>query len=307
MNDFESSVYEEFRTENWEKSTYDERMASLQKLEVISATNNSSKAQLVTAEYMEGSIYGYFDGDGIVVNRYVVEQGKFVVHDEDGKVVSEETVSAANIQMMNTIYHEDFHSFQQQAVDGEISQDKLDAMGITPEILHEWEAGFQIETKNLDNLQVQEPDNELRDQADYSLYRISSLEKYAHDAGDNRTQEAFAYLNEKYGTDPNYPEYAADIANSSYEKQLEDAKRLFNDADIEQKLQAAINEKYDEQMNSVNVDLSEPENAHNEQPDTPSDVQSAQTSTEDNSEQGTDHDRDDDYTGGNDADGMDLD
>lgn len=226
-------IYSKFSDENWRNMTPDQRLEALNELETISAGQNHSAVRQVVAEDMNGNTYGYFDGEKIVVNNHLLQDdAKFyaLVTDEDGnKEMMTYAVKDANIQMMDTLFHEDYHSFQQQAVRGEISKETLQAMGISEETVRNWAA-------NENRLGYVDPE------IDGNLYRIQGLEKTAFDAGETNTKQAFAFLNEKYGEDANYQNYLQNIAAGSYEKNLQMAQMRYGDMDIENTLQNKMNE-----------------------------------------------------------------
>ncbi|MCD7956969.1 MAG: hypothetical protein LUG93_14725 [Lachnospiraceae bacterium] len=251
MNDYEKSVYEKFSSENWTNATYDERMAALQELAVISSTHNNNSPSLVRAEYIEGTEFGYYDGNSITVNRYVLESGMFFYHDEKTGELKSETMDDAHIQMVDTIFHEDFHSFQDACIRGEIPQETLDEMGITQEQIQDWAAnnaaGNYIEY-----------DDDI-----YDLYRIQSLEKAAFEAGEKNTKEVFAYLNEKYGEDPAFQEYLKAINENGYDVALNSAKDRYKDPNIERTIQDEMNARYAEIINKANIQNTNNANAVN--------------------------------------------
>ncbi|MCC8045549.1 MAG: hypothetical protein LIP12_08645 [Clostridiales bacterium] len=250
MNDYEKSVYEKFASENWTNATYEERMAALQELAVISSTHNSNSPSLVRAEYINGAEFGYYDGKGITVNRHVLESGMFVYRDPDTGETSTRALNDAHIQMMDTIFHEDYHSFQDACIRGKISQETLDKMGITQDQIKGWAANYNS-TNYID------PDK------DYDLYRIQILEKAAYEAGETNTKAAFAYLNEKYGDDPAFQAYLKDIEEYGFEKCLNSAKERFQDPNIERTQQDRMNSRYAALINRTNEQNTNATNAVN--------------------------------------------
>lgn len=235
MDEKTAAVYNKFRNENWNKMNASERLEALQQLEIISAEKNHSCPQKITAKELEGAVYGYFDGTEIVVNKYILENGMMIKNVQDEETGEMEQLSYriqdANIQMMDTIFHEDYHSFQEQAVNGEIPMETLEAMGVTKEILRDWQANNTV-------LNYVDPE------VDGCLYRIQELERTAFQAGESNTKEAFVYLNAKYGEEPNFGKYMQSIENSNYSKNLNMAQMRYGDVDIVDTLQKKMNERY---------------------------------------------------------------
>lgn len=233
MDERTEQIYSKFAAENWGKMTSEQRLEALNELEAVSAGQNNSAVRQVVAEDMNGKVYGYFDGEKIVVNNHLLQNDPMFyarVTDEDG---NQETltyrVEDANIQMMDTLFHEDYHAFQKQAVNGEIPPETLRKMGISEETVRNWAA-------NENRLGYVEPE------IDGNLYRIQGLEKAAFDAGETNTKEAFSYLNQKYGEDANYQKYLSAIEANSYKKNLQMAQMRYGDMDIENTLQNKMNE-----------------------------------------------------------------
>ena len=235
MDNKTADIYSRFRHENWEKMDMSQRLNALQELENISAAQNHSTPQKITAKELEGANYGYFDGKEIVVNKHILENSmmvKNVVNEETGETEQMcRMVADANIQMMDTIFHEDYHSFQEQAVSGAIPAETLKSMGITEQTLHNWQSNNSV-------LNYVDPE------VDGCLYRIQGLEQSAFAAGESRTQEAFRYLNETFGEDPNFGTYLTSINNGSYAKNLNAAQLKYGDPNIQNTLQGKMNERY---------------------------------------------------------------
>lgn len=230
-----AEVYEQFRNENWNEMTSSQRLRALQELEIISAAQNHSTPRKVVAKELEGAQYGYFDGKQIVVNKHILEDGimvKNVLDEETGETQQvTRIVQDANIQMMDTIFHEDYHSFQEQAINGEIPKETLEAMGITEQTLHNWQSNNTMM-------------NYVNPEIDGCLYRIQGLEESAFQKGESRTQQVFQYLNAKYGEDPNYQAYMKNITEEGYAKNLNMAQMRYGDIDIANTLQGKMNERY---------------------------------------------------------------
>ena len=235
MDERISSVYDKFSNAKWNSMTSSEKLQALQELAAISAEKNHANVQNVEALELEGATYGYFDGDKIVVNKHILEDNRMISYekDEEGNILETYTydVQDANLQMMDTIFHEDFHAFQYQAINGEIPQEVLQEMGITQETIHNWEANYS-------SLNYVDPE------IDGNLYRIQGLEKTAFEAGEKNTLEAFSYLNNKHGEDVQYQNYLTNISNDSYEKNLQFAQMRYNDMSITETLQNKMNERY---------------------------------------------------------------
>lgn len=235
MDERTAEIYSKFRNENWEKMDLSKRLEALQELENLSASLNHSAPRNVTAKELEGASYGYYDGNGIVVNKHILEKGIMVanVKDENTGKIEQMThpVPDANIQMMDTIFHEDYHSFQEQAVNGEIPMETLKAMGITEKTLHNWQSNNSV-------LNYVDPE------VDGVLYRIQGLEQSAFASGEKHTLEAFGFLNAKYGEDPNFREYITGISQNSYACNLSMAQKIYGDTNIQNTLQGKMNERY---------------------------------------------------------------
>lgn len=234
MTDDEMRVYEKFHSRNWNQLSYAQRMEAVQELENLSANRNGAVPCPVRSEYLEGGQYGYYNGSEIVVNRHVLEKGEFVktVTHKDGSTEQfRYACKDDNLQVMDTIFHEDYHSFQDQAVNGIVPQDQLDKMGVTPKLLHDWKANQSIA-------------NYISPDVDRDLYRIQLLEAFAYREGKNRTKEAFGYLNQKYGQDEKYQNYKEYLLRDSYINSYKECKQRYHNENIARDLQNKMNERY---------------------------------------------------------------
>ena len=238
----EEKVYEKFRADRWNAMTSAERMQTLRELESISASRNHAQPVPVVSEPMEGPCYGYYDGQRIVLNSNIIERQEMIAYkrDEHHQIIRDQNgaplmfrhpVKDSNLQMMDTLFHEDRHSFQDQAARGRISQETLDEMGISRETVDIWRANNS-------------PCNYVDVDVDAALYRIQPIEKDAFWAGEHNTKMACSSMAVKYGPDLNYAEYLKACERNGYERSLYEAKIRYGDTNIRSTMENKMRDRY---------------------------------------------------------------
>jgi hypothetical protein len=216
-----SEVNELYRSQNWDGMNRDERLDALQELENRSAAMCGNQPCEVFLEQMNGARYGYYHNGEIYVNESLVEHGEFVARYEDGTAASYAPADA-NVQLMDTIHHENYHAYQSDAINGIVEHDNAAEVEL-------WRANWD----NNNYISGGDP-----------LYRVQSLEKSAFEHGEAQTKAAFEEIEAKYGTDAAYREYLDSISENSYENALANAKELYADENIEVTLNEQMVQNY---------------------------------------------------------------
>ncbi|MDR0918188.1 MAG: hypothetical protein LBM93_02910 [Oscillospiraceae bacterium] len=216
-------VNELYRSETWSELSRNERLDALQELENRSSEELGIEPCEVRLEHMEGATYGGYNDGVIYLNENLVENGEFSVTFEDGTTQSfkQEDVNA---QLMDTIHHENYHSYQDNAIHGMIEHDN------TAEV-EQWRANWAQENY----IDGNDPEH---------CYRLQSLEKTAFEHGEANTTQAFDEIQTKYGEDAGYQSYLENINEYSYENELEQAKSITGDENIEQTVNQRIMDNY---------------------------------------------------------------
>ena len=226
-------VNELYRSETWEGLNRDERLDALQELENRSAENLGNKPCEVRLEPMNGAQYGGYQDGVITVNENLVENGEFTVRYADGTTDSY-APGDTNAQLMDTIHHENYHAYQDDAINGRLEH------GNQAEV-EQWRANW---------------DNENYTRGNDPLYRVQSLEKTAFEHGETQTKDAFDEIEANYGTDAGYQEYLESISENSYEKSLAEAKELYGDENIESSVNNQMMQNYQTNYQEYASDIS---------------------------------------------------
>jgi hypothetical protein len=200
-----SEVNELYRSETWDGLNRDERLDALQELENRSAESLGNRPCEVRLEQMEGAAYGGYSDGVIYVNEGLVENGELTVNFEDGTTM-QYTPDDTNAQLMDTIHHENYHSYQDEVINGRLE--------------HSDQAEAELWRANDENY-IRGSDNE-------SLYRVQSLERSAFDHGEIQTKAAFEEIEAKYGADDGFQTYQENISNS-YENALTTAQTQYGE------------------------------------------------------------------------------
>lgn len=208
-----SEVNELYRSETWSDLSCDERLDALQELENRSAEACGNEPCEVKLEPMNGYQYGGYLNGEITLNEHLVADGEFVTQHEDG-TIERDSVSDINAQMMDTIHHENYHTYQDEVVHG-----NLEHSDVTEAEL--WKANWSDEQY----VDCDDPSG---------CYRIQSLEQSAYEHGEAETKAAFDEIETKYGQDAGYQEYLSSIEENSYESALEEAITINGDDNIQE-------------------------------------------------------------------------
>ena len=158
----------------------------------------------VVAETMRtGYTYGGYShkDDVIQINRDLIESARLTC-EKDGLSISS-IKNNANAELVDTIFHENYHAYQRDVIDGKLSHpDKREAAI--------WGT----------NLKRDQNGNLVHYLSDGIEYRIQSCERTAFREGESGTRRVFGMLEKEYGPDPGYADYQRNLANTNYEKQL---------------------------------------------------------------------------------------
>ena len=208
----DSELYSLFSHQTWNSLNFNSKMAALQELENRAAKAYGNTPRRVVAETMQGSKYGGYNSndDVIRLNRGLIESGRFTYRDENtGKITDSRKMNSANAELVDTIYHENYHAYQQDVVNGRIQHpDKREA--------ELWRA----------NLERDENGHLVRYCSSDLDYRIQSSERSAWKTGESETRRVFDTIEKENGPDPGYAEYKRDLVKNSYEKKLAEAKAI---------------------------------------------------------------------------------
>ena len=201
-----NSLYSLFSSSNWNNLSNEKKLAACQEIENRLAAGRGTEPREIQLEDMNNGCYGYQYKDTIVLNSNLVNDGVFrtTVTDLNGNTQTRfVNVEAAGWEIFDTIHHEDMHGYWED-------------MGIMP-------------------------DTYIQSDTAYSLYRIQACEKAAFESGENKTVSVIKELEEKFNmNDPEAAVYLNSHSVDSYQKELDFARTLYNDNDIENTLNTFI-------------------------------------------------------------------
>ena len=206
-----SEINELYRSAVWSDLSREERLDALQELENRAAEELGNKPCEVCIEQMNGAVYGYYSNGQIVVNENLVIDGILRYEDAEDNIL-EYAPDDVNAQIMDTIHHENYHAYQDDAVNGRIEHENQGEIDL-------WRAN--------EDMYISPSDND-------TLYRIQPQERSAFGQGELKTKAAFKEIESKYGEDTGYQEYLTTINENSYESVLTEAKETYDDEDIQE-------------------------------------------------------------------------
>lgn len=200
----ELELYRLFSYQTWHHLDFNSKMAALQELENRVAKAYGNAPRRVVAQTMRtGYTYGGYShkDDVIQINRDLIESARLTC-EKDGLSISS-IKNNANAELVDTIFHENYHAYQRDVIDGKIAHpDKREAAI--------WAT----------NLKRDQNGNLVHYLSDGIEYRIQSCERTAFREGESGTRRVFGMLEKEYGPDYGYSDYQRNLANNSYEKQL---------------------------------------------------------------------------------------
>ena len=121
------------------------------------------------------------------------------------------SISAYNIQSLNTVLHENIHCFQDQIIDGTITIEDAQKTA-------EYQANSFTSSAVLQNGRYQLGSQYLTGETanGYYCYYFQSTERDAFLGAEERTAAILSGLTEKYGTEPSFEAYAKSVESTGY-------------------------------------------------------------------------------------------
>lgn len=212
-----------YRSDTWTNLSCEERLDALQELENRAAEELGNRPCEVCTKKMNGAEYGYYSAGQIVVNESLVNQGLLQYEDKEGNVLMY-APDDVNAQMMDTVYHENYHAYQNDVINNRLVHDNQNEVEI-------WRAN--------EDMYISSSDNGI-------LYRIQSQERTAFDYGELQIKVAFEKIEAECGEDAGYQAYLTSLHEHSYEIALTIARETYNDENIQETLDNYMLESYQE-------------------------------------------------------------
>lgn len=144
-----------------------------------------------------------------------------------------------NIQTLNTVIHENVHCFQDQVIDGTISNKddyltaEYRANDFTPNIL--WENG---------NLRIGSQYLTGETPGGYYMYYFQATERDAHLIAEKKTDAILQGVTAKYGSEPSFQAYERSVEAKGYQATEQEAVRLFQNENFVKDLNQTLQNYY---------------------------------------------------------------
>ena len=226
-------LYRLFSSQTWQTLDFNSKLAALQELENRVAQMYGNTPRRVTSSLMRDRYtYGGYShkDDKITINRDLIESGRLICA-KDG-LVEADLLQDANVQLVDTIFHENYHAYQRDVVDGKIQHpDKREAAI--------WEM----------NLKMDENQNLVNYESDGVRYRIQSAERTAFREGEYGAKYIFDSLEKEYGPDSGYAAYQRNLEYNTYQKTLEYAQACSGNPYYQEDMDEAMLKQYAEEHN----------------------------------------------------------
>ena len=227
----DEKLYQSFASSNWNRMSVENRKAALQELGNRVADEYGIERRPMWFEPMSGGRFGSFDENENVVclNRYLVEEGRQYMAENGQLYYCDRTDAPA--ELVNTVYHEYYHAYQRDAIDGKVTHPD-------PMEVKVWESNFK---RDAGNQLVNYYSNQ--DKVD-PRYNVQSGERTADRKGEEGVRKVFESNERTLGKDQMYEEYKKSHACDSYSRHLQDAISQLQDPNIEENLDKEMLMKY---------------------------------------------------------------
>ena len=227
----DEKLYQSFASSNWNRMSVENRKAALQEVGNRVADEYGIERRPMWFEPMSGGRFGSFDENENVVrlNRYLVEEGRQYMAENGQLYYCDRTDAPA--ELVNTVYHEYYHAYQRDAIDGKVTHPD-------PMEVKVWESNFK---RDAGNQLVNYYSNQ--DKVD-PRYNVQSGERTADRKGEEGVRKVFESNERTLGKDQMYEEYKKSHACDSYSRHLQDAISQLQDPNIEENLDKEMLMKY---------------------------------------------------------------
>ena len=188
-----------------------------------------------------GNNYGVSGGNHIRLNaRYFVDAQPTTI-DKNGNIYNV-NIPDANLQALNTLFHENQHTYQEQIIDNEIKIDN-----------HETELQYRandftktpIQTENGLQTGFQYLSNADNTRLGYYAYYLQSTERDAYIYAEKKTAQVREMLTEQFGDELSFQINRIDEELNGYQSTLEKAKNEFGVENIEREInKSLVNHRY---------------------------------------------------------------
>lgn len=233
-------LYSLYRGESWSNLDEFHRQQLLQETVNRAARENGEKGSCrVVFVDMEPRVAGKQSGDTICLNRgmYVFDRRNVTYKGQEFTV----PFPASNLHALTTVLHEDIHAFQAQIINGEIE---------TPDLAlkQEYTANnFTVIPLSREGGTVKYGSTYLTgsdSRAGYYLYYFQSTERDAYRFSETKTASIMEVLAEKYGDEPSFVAYRAELQENGYQATLAQAQELFGHPSPEKEISQALMNAY---------------------------------------------------------------
>jgi len=228
-----------YRYENWSC------LKETEKLDLYQETVNRHAAALgengaprVQLEVMDPFIAGSHTGGVIHLNKSLVIDGLQAMEVDD--LVIQYEGGDANLQAMMTCFHENYHAWQDQCLDGTISCSSKELMK-------------QYQANDFDLSVVRDTDGAIKvgsqyistaHNEDYFLYYLQSTERDAHRKSEMLTIQVMEHLERAYGTEESFQAFREDVEINGYDTTLARAKDFYLNPNVEKDINRTLMNAY---------------------------------------------------------------
>ena len=230
-------LYSFFRAESWnniDKST---------KQQLCQEVVNREAKSLGMVRAPEVSFSRDLDDDtyGESGNNRIQLNEKYFVDNKMTKIVNGKAIEVSlpdgNMQVLNTLFHENQHTYQEQIIAGEI---KIDDVVKEIEYKSNDFTVSPVQTENGVQPGLQYLSNSTNTAAGYFAYYLQSTERDANIYAEKKTAEIREMLTEKYGDEPSFRINRLNEQTRGYQATLDKAKREFGNENIEKEINKSL-------------------------------------------------------------------
>lgn len=228
-----------YRQENWSCLKEEEKLDLYQEtVNRHAAALGEKGAPRVELEDM-GPFTAGSHADGVIrLNRKMLIEGLQEEQIDDMVVFYER--DDANLQAMMTCFHENYHAWQDQCLDGTIRCNHED-------LLRQYQANdFNLSAVRDSDGMLKVGSQYITGNRDenYFLYYLQSTERDAHRKSEMLTLHVMEQLEQAYGTEESFQAFREDVKINGYDMTLERAKEYYQNPNIEKDVNRTLMNAY---------------------------------------------------------------
>lgn len=242
----------QYRMSVWKSLNESERLELLQETcnRAAAARGERGSCKVIFSDLGQNTA-GVHSRDVIELNRAMYAEDHLITTYKGNEVIRD--APCPNMEALLTVLHENEHAWQDQVINGEISNadpalakayrsNNFDLVPITKE----------DGTVSLGQTYLSNSDNS---QVGYYLYYAQSTERDAHRNSEAMAEKITNYLTEKHGDEPSFEAFRASLQADGYKATMERASLMFQGEDLDTNVNNSLMNHYYGESQPVNSQI----------------------------------------------------